>query len=96
MPALQYVREDVQTLLDHAAVLCMTDCSNGKSHAVDEYPLFLAGQAGGAIKQGLHVRTAGDNASKIGFSLLRAFGSNVASFGSDEGLVTSGLSEIEA
>lgn len=94
--ALKSVREGGETLLDHAAVLMMTDCSNGKSHAVDEYPLFLAGTAGGALKKGLHVRTAGENASKLGFSLLRTFGANVTVFGSDEGRVTDGLGEIEA
>src|SRR6185436_12182542 len=63
--ALKNVKEGNVTLLDHCGVLFMTDCSNGKSHAVDEYPLFLAGTANGALQGGIHHRApAGENASK--------------------------------
>ena len=94
--ALERVKEGETTLLDHSLVLAMTDCSNGKSHAIDEYPLFLAGGAGGTLARGLHVRALGENASKLGFSILRMFDAPVATFGSDEGKVSSGLDEIEA
>ncbi len=94
--ALARVQEGAATLLDHSAVLCMTDCSNGKSHAIDEYPLFVAGSAGGALVPGRHLRPVGDNASKLGFSLLRAFGVTLGSWGSAEGLVSSGIAGLEA
>ncbi|MFT3771399.1 MAG: DUF1552 domain-containing protein [Minicystis sp.] len=95
--ALAGVKEGNATLLDHCAVLFMTDCSNGKSHAVDEYPLFLAGSANGALRKGIHHRAApGENASKLGLTLLHAFDVAAASFGSDEGYVTQTLPAIEA
>lgn len=95
--ALKGIKEGNVTLLDHCGVLFMTDCSNGKSHAVDEYPLFLAGNANGALVQGVHYRApTGENASKLGLSLLHAFDVPATSFGSDEGHVTDGLSAIEA
>jgi hypothetical protein len=95
--ALRNIKEGSSTLLDHCGVLFMTDCSNGKSHAVDEYPLFLAGTANGALQKGLHFRApVGENASKLGLTLLRAFDVAATSFGSDEGYVTSGLPAIEA
>lgn len=95
--ALANVKEGNATLLDHCAVLFMTDCSNGKSHAVDEYPLFLAGSANGVLRKGLHYRAPkGENASKLGLTLLRAFDVAAASFGSDEGYVTQTLTGIEA
>jgi hypothetical protein len=94
--ALKSVPEGTSTLLDHCAVLFMTDCSNGKSHAVDEYPLFLAGSANGALQKGTHVRIPGENASKLGLTLLQTFGVAATSFGSDEGLVTQGLPALVA
>lgn len=95
--ALKNIKEGDATLLDHCGVLFMTDCSNGKSHAVDEYPLFLAGSANGALQRGIHYRApTGENASKLGLTLLHAFDVAAASFGSDEGLVTQGLPGIEA
>jgi Protein of unknown function (DUF1552) len=89
--ALKKVQEGNATLLDHCGILFMTDCSNGKSHAVNEYPLFLAGSANGALQTGIHYRALGDNASKLGLTLLQAFGVAATSFGSDEGLVNQGL-----
>lgn len=95
--ALQGIQEGTSTLLDHAGVLFMTDCSNGKAHAVDEYPIFLAGSANGTLQKGIHHRApAGENASKLGLSLLRAFDVAATSFGSDEGKVTQGIPAIEA
>jgi hypothetical protein len=94
--ALKKVQEGTSTLLDHCAVLFMTDCSNGKAHAVDEYPLFLAGSANGSLVKGIHYRNVGENASKLGFTLLNTFGVTASSFGSDEGLVTEGLSGLVA
>jgi hypothetical protein len=95
--ALKNIKEGNSTLLDHCGVLFMTDCSNGKSHAVDEYPLFLAGTANAALQKGLHYRApVGENASKLGLTLLHAFDVAATSFGSDEGYVTQGLPAIEA
>jgi hypothetical protein len=95
--ALKNIQEGSATLLDHCGVLFMTDCSNGKSHAVDEYPLFIAGTANGALQRGIHYRAqGGENASKLGLTLLHAFDVAATSFGSDEGHVTQGLPAIEA
>jgi hypothetical protein len=94
--ALKNVPEGASTLLDHCAVLFMTDCSNGKSHSVAEYPLFIAGSANGALVKGIHYRDAGENASKLGLTLLNAFGVGATSFGSDEGYVTQGLPALVA
>ena len=94
--ALKNVKEGQSTLLDHCGILCMTDCSNGKSHAVDEYPLFLAGTANGALRRGVHLRQIGENAAKLSLSLLRAFDLPAASFGKDEAYVTQGITGLEA
>ena len=80
-----------------SAILCFTDCSYGKSHAIDNYPLLVAGTASGALKKGVHYKSSGaENASKLGFTLLRAMGLPVTEFGFEEGHVTDGISAIEA
>ncbi len=95
--ALRKIPEGDETLLDHSVTLGFTDCSFGKSHAVDEYPLLLAGSACGALRRGYHYRSpAAENASKLGFTLLRTMGVATTEFGSDEGYVTEGLDDIEA
>lgn len=94
--AFKRVQEGDGTLLDNTCMLFTTDCSNGKAHAVDEYPIFYAGTAGGALKKGIHVRQQGKNASELGLTLLQAFGLPVTTFGSEAGKVTSTISEIRA
>ena len=94
--ALRSIEEGDGTLLDNCAVLGFSDCSFGKSHAIDNYPLLLAGSACGRLKQGMHYKSpAAENASKLGFSLLRMMDLSPTSFGGDEGLVTEGLDDIE-
>ncbi len=94
--ALKKVPEGDATLLDHMVLLGYTDTSFGKSHAIDNYPLLVAGGCSGALKKGYHYKSpAAENASKLGFTLLRAMGVPVTKFGSDAGLVTEGLPGIE-
>ncbi len=93
---LQSVKEGDGTLLDHMVVLGFSDCSFGKSHAIDNYPLLVSGGANGALKKGLHYRApAPESASKLGFTLLRALGIPITSFGEGKGLVTQGIAELE-
>jgi hypothetical protein len=94
--ALRDVDEGGTSLLHSCAVLCFSDCSFGKSHAIDNYPLLVAGSAHGALKKGIHYKSpAAENASKLGFSLLRAMDVAPTQFGSDAGHVTQGLDDIE-
>jgi hypothetical protein len=95
--ALRSIPEGDGTVLDNCAVLGTTDVSFGRFHSLDEYPLLVAGRAGGALRTGFHYRSPGaDNASKVVLSLMRAVGANEASWGIDDAESTVGLSEIEA
>jgi hypothetical protein len=95
--ALHAVPEGDGTLLDNCLVLGTTDCSYGKAHSIEDYPILLAGSAGGAIKNGLHYRSvASENTSKVMLTVARAMGLNLAEFGKEGGHVTEGLSAIEA
>lgn len=92
---LRSVPEGDGTLLDNSLVFATTDCSFGRTHSIDEFPVVLAGTAGGQLRTGEHVRVVGENASKL---LLEMINSVVevplGEFGQEEGWVDEGLSAI--
>lgn len=84
-------------LLDHSAILCTTELSEGNTHTNDEFPILLAGKAGGKLRGGVHYRsTTQDNSSKALLTVLRAAGLPLTKFGYAEGEVSSTISEVEA
>jgi hypothetical protein len=90
------IQEGDGTLLDNCAILCTTDCSYARTHSVENYPLLIAGSAGGALRKGFHYRSvANENTSKVILSLARAVGMNLASFGQGPAFSDEGLSAIE-
>ena len=94
---LEAVPEGEGTLLDHCGLLATTDCSNCRTHSLDDYPMVIAGGANGRIRTDMHYRSpSSENTSKAVFSLLRAVGVRISEFGRDGGRVTEGLSPIEA
>jgi hypothetical protein len=96
LQALRSIPEGDGTLLDQCAILGTTDVSYGRTHSLDEYPLIVAGTAGGRLRTGLHIRTpARDNASRLILSLMRAVGVEAPEFGADNARTDMGLSEIE-
>lgn len=97
LEALDAVPEGGETLLDHCVVLCTTDCSLGRTHSLDDYPIVLAGSANGALRTNHHYRSATrENASMLVLSLLRAMGLSRASWGVDDAQATSSLAAVEA
>jgi hypothetical protein len=97
LEALKAVPEGEGTLLDNCAVLCTSDVSFGRTHSLDDYPIIIAGTAGGALKKGIHYRSpSGENASMVLLSLARAMDLPVSEFGIDAGRVDRGLGAIEA
>lgn len=91
------IKEGDSTLLDNCAILGTTDCSYARAHSVENYPLLIAGSAGGALKKGMHYHSvASENTSKVILSLARAMGLSLASFGVDAGMSSESLTAIEA
>lgn len=72
------------TILDQSAVLGTSELSNGWQHRFDDFPLILAGSAGGALDAGQHVRMEGAASSRVPLTILRALGSEQASWGSEQ------------
>ena len=77
-------------------LLATSETSRGLTHSFDEMPIVFAGNACGALKQGVHHRSFnGENTSHVMLSLMRAVGVSTPSFGVGAGEVSDGLSAIE-
>lgn len=86
---------DGETLLDHMVMFCTSDCSLGRQHRLEEYPILLAGSAGGTLKTNVHYRSpSADNASRVLLTLARTMGLQLSTFGSGNGSANQVLSEI--
>lgn len=90
------IPEGDATLLDHSVVLATSDISLGRIHSLDEFPLVIAGSAGGRLKTGMHYRSPfAENTSNVMLSLVRAAGVNAGSWGGEDGYTEAGLGAIE-
>ncbi|MEO8184632.1 MAG: DUF1552 domain-containing protein [Deltaproteobacteria bacterium] len=89
---LRSLPEGDGTVLDNSLIYVTSCTSWGKVHAKDEWPVLLAGKAGGALPGNVHYRAPGENLSKMLFTIANLMGANVTSLGAREGLVESGLS----
>lgn len=85
-------------LLDSCVWLCSSDCAEGLTHSSDDYPILVAGRAGGFLKYpGVHHRgTLADNTSDVLLTVLRAAGVPAREVGSAQGLSSHPCAEIEA
>ena len=96
LEALRAVPEGDSNLLNNSLILGTTDVSYARTHQIDEYPILLAGTAGGSIQTGMHYRsTTKENASHVPFTILNAMGVVTGEWGLDEGMVTSGVGTLE-
>ena len=94
---LKATAEGPGTLLDNCAILASSDCAEGKSHSNKDYPILIAGKAGGKLKYpGIHHRAVGQNTNQVLLTLLRAVGLQRPSFGINNSLTTVSCTAIEA
>ncbi len=93
--ALRALPEGTGNLLDNCCILGTSDVSGGWDHSFVDFPLLVAGRAGGALRYpGHHVSLAGDNAGRVGLTCLQAIGAPVHTWGSDQFLVDAPVAEI--
>ncbi|MGZ3460646.1 MAG: DUF1552 domain-containing protein, partial [Archangium sp.] len=84
-------------LLDNSCILLSTDVAEGIAHSITDYPILVAGRAGGYLKSGLHVRsTSGENTSNVLLTCLKAVGTGVTSVGSGSGYSETECAAIKA
>ncbi|HMJ56882.1 MAG TPA: DUF1552 domain-containing protein [Polyangiaceae bacterium] len=96
LAALKAIPEGAGNLLDSCAILASSDVADGLAHSINNYPILVAGGAGGALKYpGVHYKSAGENTSMVLFSLLKAVGLPLTEFGDGGGRVTTSCTAIE-
>jgi hypothetical protein len=83
-------------LLDTALVLVTSDTAWGKTHTKEEWPVLLAGKAGGKLRGDEHFNFPSDNLSKVLFTVAQAMGSTITQLGVDAGQTNSTLSGVLA
>ena len=88
---LAAIEEGDGRLLDQCAVLALSELTVGMTHDVSDTPMLVAGGCGGALHTGGLVDGAGQIASVLPFTLLKALDVPVPQIGQDEGLVNAPL-----
>jgi Protein of unknown function (DUF1552) len=97
LSSLKAVSEGAGNLLDSCAILASSCVADGKQHSITDYPILVAGRAGGKLTYpSVHYRSpSGENASMVLMSMLQAVGVPLTTFGLMGGMVSSGLSAIQ-
>jgi len=96
LAALKAVPEGAGNLLDNSAILASSDVADGRDHSITDYPILVAGKAGGALKYPSgHFRSKGDNTSNVLLTILNAVGVPLTQFGDQGGLTTARCTDIE-
>jgi Protein of unknown function (DUF1552) len=91
---LQAIPEGDGNVLDRCAIFCTSELSDGQQHTVTDYPVVVAGTAGGALKTGQHIALPGMRTSAVPLTLLRAIGVETPSFGDATYGATDSIAEL--
>ena len=83
-------------LLDSLALLATSDHSDGAAHSVDDFPIVVAGRAGGALTHpGVHYASPQEHTNRVLLTLLRANGVTIEALGQGSARTRSGCSALE-
>ena len=82
-------------LLDQSLVFVTSDTAWGKTHTNTEWPVLLAGKAGGKLQGDAHYNFPGENLSKALLTVAQMMGSTATSLGGGVGAVTAPLTGIK-
>jgi hypothetical protein len=95
---LRATPEGAGNLLDSCCILGTSDVANPGAHDVIDYPILLAGRAGGALRSGYHYRSPGaprgQTTSMALLTAMRAAGSMATGVGKDAGQTSTVISEL--
>ena len=94
--SLQSTPEGDTNVLYNSAMMAYSEVGEGRNHSREDIPIIIAGEAGGALKTGLHHKGDRETAMKVHLTLVRALALDWPSFGKDENKATETVSAIEA
>lgn len=83
--------EGAGVVLDNSLVYSTSCTSWGKVHDMSEWPVLLAGKAGGVIKGNSHLRYQDRMLPEVLLTMANAFGANVSTLGKGVALATAEL-----
>ncbi len=93
---MQDTPDGTGNLLDNSCIYATSCVAESQTHGGTDYPLLVAGTAGGKLASNQHIRIVDENVSKVPFTVLTAMGGAAASFGLAEGQVSCTVSELLA
>lgn len=96
LTSMKETPDGATTLLDNSCVYTTSCTSESQTHSPVDFPLLVSGTAGGKLKGDQHIRLVGDNTTKVLFTLYQTFGGTAATFGLNEGQVSSGVPALLA
>jgi hypothetical protein len=103
MQKMAALPEGAGSVLDNSLWLATSDCAEGLSHSVKDYPILLVGRAGGTLRfPGVHVRGASlfnsvfKNTNEVLMTILRAMGSSRSSIGTGSTASSTAVGEVLA
>ena len=96
LTSMKNTPDGASTLLDNSAVYTTSCTSESQTHSPIDFPLLVSGKAGGKFKGDQHIRLVGDNTTKVLYELYQAYGGTAATFGMNEGQVSSGVPALRA
>jgi len=83
-------------LLDNSVIYVTSCVGLPWDHLMSDFPMLVVGKGGGLLRGDIHHRSAGENTSKVPFTLLQALGSVEPTFGAAEGMTGEIIPEILA
>ena len=92
--AFSKIKEGDGTLLDNMLIYASTDSAWARIHSLDGIPAFTAGRAGGRVKTGLHIDGQAGPATRVGYTALKIFGVDAASWGTGNNRTSKDIGEI--
>ena len=96
LSALARQPEGDGTLLDHLLVFAHSDQEIAKIHSLNGIPMITAGSANGLFKTGMHIDGKGDAGTRVGYTIQRAMGVPISSWGNRSLQTSRMISEIVA
>jgi hypothetical protein len=94
---LKNTTEGDGNLLDRCAILASSDTAEGQPHSIGDYPILVAGKAGGAlVHPGVHYRSGSkENTSKVLLTLLQAMDLKVTEYGKSGGMTNQTVAALQ-
>lgn len=81
-------------LIDNMLIYATTDQSLARLHQIDGLPMFTAGRAGKKLKTGIHVNGNHEAATRLGYTCMKVFGLDIASWGAQSNNTSKEIGEI--